>query len=152
MTFTFQVRNTANAQLEITVLSDDVFGTLSSDADCHVGSVLAAGASCSFSVIEHLTGTAGSDHVNVVTATGEVGGNVVTDVDSETVLFVSGQAGGGNGGGGMAVAAETARAVAAPTTWARPSGLPRHPALPVARSPSRVWTCGSWRRSRPRCS
>jgi len=42
VTFTFQVQNTANAQLEITVLSDDVFGTLSGDADCHVGAVLQA--------------------------------------------------------------------------------------------------------------
>jgi len=42
VTFTFQVQNTANAQLEITVLSDDVFGTLWGDADCHVGAVLQA--------------------------------------------------------------------------------------------------------------
>ena len=102
--FTFDIENTSNGSLEITVLSDDVFGSLAGDADCHVGTVLNAGASCSFTLVKHLSGTVGAHHVNVVTATGEVGGNTVTDIDSETVLFVSagtgGTGGGGVGGGG----------------------------------------------------
>ena len=106
VTFTYTVENTSKAQLEITVLSDDVFGTLSGDADCQVGTVLPAGVSCSFTLTEHLSGAVGTHHVNVFTASGEVNGKTVTNVASETVLFVSansgGTGGGGTGGGGQA--------------------------------------------------
>jgi NAD kinase len=100
VTFTFMIENTSNAQLEITAMSDDVFGTLAGDADCQVGTMLPVGGSCSFVVTKHLSGTVGGHHINAVTATGEVNGNVVTDIASETVLFVSASAGGTGGGGG----------------------------------------------------
>ena len=103
VTFTFDIENTSNGSLEITVLSDDVFGSLVGDADCQVGTVLAPGATCSFTLMEHLSGTVGEHHVNVVTASGEVGGKTVTDVASETVLFVSAGTGGGGGVGGGGV-------------------------------------------------
>ncbi len=89
VTFTFVVENTSSADLTITGLTDDVFGTLTGDDDCKVGTVLAAGTSCSFTLMETLRGYPGSSHVNVVTVTGTVAGETVTDTDSETVLFVS---------------------------------------------------------------
>ncbi len=48
VTFTFAVANTGNVPATLTALSDDKFGPLAGDADCQVGKVLAAGASCSF--------------------------------------------------------------------------------------------------------
>src|SRR5262245_287984 len=89
VTFTFDVRNTGNAQLEITALSDDVCGDVCRDADCEGGAMLDAGASCSFTLTEQLTGTAGEHHVDVFTATGLCAGETVSDIDSESVLFVS---------------------------------------------------------------
>ena len=43
VTFTFEVKNNSVEAAEITVLSDDKFGPLAGDADCHVGTVLASG-------------------------------------------------------------------------------------------------------------
>ena len=48
VTFTFTVTNTSEVPIEITSLEDDVFGTLSGDADCQVGTILPAGSSCMF--------------------------------------------------------------------------------------------------------
>ena len=46
-----------------------VYGTLAGDADCKVGTVLAAGASCEFSITSWVEGDShGPDHVNVFTA------------------------------------------------------------------------------------
>ena len=49
VTFDFVVTNNSTEAATITALSDDKFGTLAGDADCQVGTVLAGGASCSFS-------------------------------------------------------------------------------------------------------
>ena len=48
VTFTFTVTNTSEVPVEITSLEDDVFGTLSGDADCQVGTILPPGGSCVF--------------------------------------------------------------------------------------------------------
>lgn len=48
VTFTYKVTNTGLEEVTITSLKDDVFGDLTGDDDCKVGTVLAAGESCSF--------------------------------------------------------------------------------------------------------
>ena len=49
--FTFVVKNTSTEEpVTITSLSDSVYGTLDGDADCKVGTVLAAGATCEFAI------------------------------------------------------------------------------------------------------
>ena len=64
-TFTFVVKNTSTEEaVTITSLSDSVYDTLTGDADCQVGTVLAAGAECTFSITEPVT----ADHTNVFTA------------------------------------------------------------------------------------
>ena len=56
----------------ITSLEDSVYGTLAGDADCMVGTVLAAGAFCEFSITEWVEGDfSGPDHHNVFTAVAE---------------------------------------------------------------------------------
>ena len=46
--FTFAVTNTGNVPFSIVSLKDDIFGPLSGDADCQVGTVLQAGTACDF--------------------------------------------------------------------------------------------------------
>ncbi|WP_344115642.1 hypothetical protein, partial [Nocardioides marmoribigeumensis] len=67
--FTFTVKNTSGEEaVAITSLSDSVYGTLDGDADCQVGTLLAAGAECSFSITRTVEGDfSGPDHVNVFT-------------------------------------------------------------------------------------
>jgi hypothetical protein len=48
VTFTFTVTNPSDIPVEIVSLDDDVFGTLSGDADCQAGTVLPPGGSCEF--------------------------------------------------------------------------------------------------------
>ena len=48
VTFTYVVTNNSAEAATITALTDDKFGTLAGDADCQVGTVLAAGGSCAF--------------------------------------------------------------------------------------------------------
>ncbi len=50
-TFTYTVINNATVPATITTLSDVPYGVLSGDADCQVGTVLAASASCSFDAV-----------------------------------------------------------------------------------------------------
>jgi len=50
------VTNNSIEAAEITVLSDDKFGTLAGDADCQLGTVLVAGASCSFEITRFISG------------------------------------------------------------------------------------------------
>ena len=68
--FTFTVKNTSTEEaVTITSLTDSVYGTLAGDADCEVGTVLAAGASCEFSITKWVEGDySGPDHVDVFTA------------------------------------------------------------------------------------
>jgi len=88
VTFTFTVENTSTVPVKITSLVDDVFGTLSGDEDCQVDTELAAGASCSFTQVEHLSGSEGATHVNTFTATvSDTDGNSASDSDDATVTF-----------------------------------------------------------------
>ncbi len=66
-TFNVTVQNTSGEAVTITSLNDDVYGTLTGDADCQVGTVLAAGASCSFSFVGTFTGNAGDSETDTVT-------------------------------------------------------------------------------------
>ncbi len=88
VTFTFTVKNTSTVPVKITSLEDDVFGTLSGDSDCEVDTELAAGASCSFTQVEHLSGIEGATHVNTFTASvSDTDGNSASDSDDATVTF-----------------------------------------------------------------
>ena len=87
--FTFTVKNTGTVPVTITSLSDSVFGDLAGDSNCQVGTFLAVGASCEFSLTKFISGDAsGPDHVNVFTAKAEdEHGNQTSDDDDETVSF-----------------------------------------------------------------
>ena len=90
VTFTFTVQNTSSEEaVTILSLSDSIYGTLAGDADCMVGTVLAASASCEFSITEWVEGDySGPDHVNVFTAVAEDNdGTDATDNDDATVDF-----------------------------------------------------------------
>ncbi len=65
VTFTFQVMNIGAIPVTITSLSDSVFGTLSGDEDCQVGTVLAVGGSCEFSTTQFIYGDATSMSSNI---------------------------------------------------------------------------------------
>jgi uncharacterized repeat protein (TIGR01451 family) len=110
--FTFKVTNTSNIPVEISSLNDSVFGKLDGDADCKVGTVLQAGASCEFSVTklikpkfipENEANT--QPHVNTFTACVAPPGVVsptaaldpVCDSDDARVPFGGGAGGGGGG-------------------------------------------------------
>lgn len=69
VTYSFTVTNSGSEEVEITSLSDDKFGNLTGDADCQVGTKLAAGTSCSFEEIFTVpSGSYPGSHVNVFTA------------------------------------------------------------------------------------
>ncbi len=90
VTFTFTVKNTSSEEsVTIKSLSDSVYGTLSGDADCKVGTVLASGATCDFSITKWVEGDyTGSDHVNVFTGKAvDNDGTEAVDTDDATVDF-----------------------------------------------------------------
>ncbi len=88
VTFTYVVENTGNVSVEITSLSDNVFGVLTGDGDCQVGTTLAVGASCTFDYTTSLSGNAGTTHTNVFTVHAEDSdGNDTSATDDETVTF-----------------------------------------------------------------
>ncbi|OGC80552.1 hypothetical protein A3K01_03350, partial [candidate division WWE3 bacterium RIFOXYD1_FULL_43_17] len=90
VTFTFTVKNTSSEEpVTITSLSDSVYGILAGDADCHVGTVLAANASCTFSITEEVEGDyEGADHTNTFTGKAVDDDNTeATDTDDATVSF-----------------------------------------------------------------
>ena len=70
--FTYSVTNLSVEAVTITELVDDRFGPLTGDADCQVGTLLAAsgqaGDSCTFSATFYVAGEPGTVHVNVFTA------------------------------------------------------------------------------------
>ena len=84
--FMVTITNDSSGGIEITGLSDDVFGTLNGDADCNVGTVLAAAASCSFTFEQTLNTDLTAEQLQVMVDT-ESHTNVVTvsgvDVDAE---------------------------------------------------------------------
>jgi hypothetical protein len=90
VTFTFVVKNTSSEEpVTITSLTDSVYGTLAGDDDCKVGTVLAAGASCTFSITKFIGGVyPGPDHVNVFKAKAVDNDKTeATDTDDATVTF-----------------------------------------------------------------
>jgi LPXTG-site transpeptidase (sortase) family protein len=85
--FTYTVTNSGAVPVTITSLSDDQF-TISGDADCQVGTTLAAGASCTFDYTTSLSGAAGTTHTNTFTAEAEdADGNSASDDDDAEVTF-----------------------------------------------------------------
>ncbi|MEZ4553152.1 MAG: VWA domain-containing protein [Dehalococcoidia bacterium] len=91
VTFTFTVVNTGPVAATITSLTDNRFGTLTGDADCKVGIVLAVGASCTFNATFAVpAGTALGTHVNTFTAV-VTGPNqkTATASDSHTITYVA---------------------------------------------------------------
>ena len=86
--FTFKVTNTGNVTLTIASLADTDF-TLTGDADCQVGTVLAVGGTCEFSQTQFIAGDASDpDHINTFTATAtDKAGHTAMDEDSATVGF-----------------------------------------------------------------
>ena len=90
VTFTFVVKNTSTKEsVTITSLTDSIYGTLNGDDDCKVGTVLAAGSSCEFSITKWIEGDAsGNDHYNVFTGKAKDNDNTeATDDDDATVEF-----------------------------------------------------------------
>ena len=87
VTFKFVVMNTSSEEaVTILSLNDSVFGVLAGDADCMVGTILAAGASCEFEVTVWVEGEAGSTHTNTFTAVAEDNdGTDARDDDDETI-------------------------------------------------------------------
>lgn len=90
ITFTYVVYNNSNESAEITVLSDNQFGTLTGDADCQVGTVLASNSSCSFSQTFAVpAGDASGTHVNIFTTTvTDDDDNNDTASDDATVTYI----------------------------------------------------------------
>jgi len=83
-TFTVKVTNNSVEPVTIKSLVDDIYGTLTGDDDCKVGTVLAPGASCDFSFTEQVSG--GGDHTDVVTAcANDNESNNACDDDNATV-------------------------------------------------------------------
>jgi archaellum component FlaG (FlaF/FlaG flagellin family) len=90
VTFTFLVENIGTEDVTLTSLSDTVFGTLDGGADCKVGTVLAAGASCDFSITQFIAGDfeSGIPHENTASVIAvDNDGNGDTDSDGATVTF-----------------------------------------------------------------
>jgi hypothetical protein len=92
VTFTFVVTNKSVEAVTITSLSDTVFGSLAGDGDCQVGTILAAGGSCSFSEVHFIKGDfeSGKSHNNVFTTHAKDNENHDTsDDDDATVTFTN---------------------------------------------------------------
>src|SRR5690606_5701230 len=89
VTFTFRVTNAGVEDVTITSLEDNKFGDLAGDADCYVGAILAAGASCSFEATFTIpAGDVPGSHVNTFTAVGaDDDGNTDTADWTETVTY-----------------------------------------------------------------
>ena len=89
ITYTYTVTNTsADESVTIDSLEDDVLGPLAGDADCQVGTVLAAGANCSFTATGNVAGTGGDSVTNVFTAVvSDDNNNTDDDTDDATVTI-----------------------------------------------------------------
>ncbi|MGH8247378.1 MAG: beta strand repeat-containing protein, partial [Gammaproteobacteria bacterium] len=88
VTFTFTVTNNSLESATITALSDSVFGVLSGDADCQIGTVLGSGASCNFTLAQTISGDFPGSHTNTGSVTVSDGdGNSDTATDPEAVAF-----------------------------------------------------------------
>lgn len=87
--FTVKVTNDSEIDvLTLTSLVDDMFGNLDGKGTCDVPQSIALGGSYTCTFTEHVSGNAGSTHVNTVTATGsDDDHNEVSDKDDATVAF-----------------------------------------------------------------
>ncbi|MGI5897539.1 MAG: choice-of-anchor K domain-containing protein [Candidatus Dojkabacteria bacterium] len=88
--FTFTVKNTSKVDT-VTILSlvDTVFGTLSGNDNCKVGTELAPNATCSFTLTKKISGDySGPDHYNKFTVEAkDEEGNKTDDSDDQTITF-----------------------------------------------------------------
>jgi hypothetical protein len=91
--FMVTITNSSSGEVEITDIEDDVFGELEGEADCEVGTELAASASCSFTFEKTLNVDLTSEQLEALLET-ETHTNVVTvlGVDVETSANVMGEA------------------------------------------------------------
>ena len=90
VTFTYRVENTGNVALTITSLEDDIYGSLSGDADCHLGSVISPGDFCEFSLSDTIFDAADTTHTNVFTIQAQDGlGGTSSDNDAATVTITA---------------------------------------------------------------
>jgi uncharacterized repeat protein (TIGR01451 family) len=94
VSFTVEIQNTSQVDVVITSVVDDKFGNLAnvaggSPAGCFALPLqLAPGASSTCTFPKEVTGTAGTSHVNTVTASGfDARENPVSDSDDATVTF-----------------------------------------------------------------
>lgn len=89
-TFIVEVSNPGTEPIELTELTDDIYGDLDGKGTCDTGGIIAAGATyrCEFTV--EFTGSAGQSQTDVVTAEGEDDdGNEVQDNDDAVIKLVA---------------------------------------------------------------
>lgn len=125
VTFNVVVTNTANTAVDITTLTDDKFGDITSvqgaitATTCTVTQNIAAGGNYPCSFTANVTGAAGTTHVDTVTATGtSQTGAPVTAFDDASVSITGG---GGPPGPGPQPAIDVVK-TAAPTSVPEPGG------------------------------
>lgn len=87
--YNFTIKNTSPADaVTITSLQDDRFGNLVGSPDCHVGTILPIGNSCSFSLTQLIQGDPVNPHTNTFTAfVKDDENNYVSDSAIATVTF-----------------------------------------------------------------
>ena len=90
-TFSVEVKNNSSVDsVTITSLTDDIYGNLDGKGTCDVPKTLAPGASYSCSFTGAVSGSGGSTHVDVVTASGtDDDGTPVTGSDDASVSITS---------------------------------------------------------------
>jgi uncharacterized repeat protein (TIGR01451 family) len=87
-TFNVTVQNTSAESVTIQSLGDSVHGSQTGDTDCQVGTVLLAGASCSFSFQGTFTGSPGDEETDIVTVCAtDADQNLACDDDPATVTI-----------------------------------------------------------------
>jgi uncharacterized repeat protein (TIGR01451 family) len=89
--FSVSVKNTSAVDsVTISSLTDDIYGNLDGKGTCDVPQTIAAGATYSCSFTGAVSGSAGSSHTDVVTASGkDDDGNDVSDEDDATVTITN---------------------------------------------------------------
>jgi len=89
VSYTFTVENAGGAGFTITSLDDVPFGPLTGDADCQVGTVLAAGASCDFAATFDVpAGGLGETFVNTFTVAAiDAGSTTGSGADDHAVTY-----------------------------------------------------------------
>lgn len=87
--FSFSIQNSGSVDVTISSLEDSVFGTLAGETGCQVGTPLAVGASCSFSITRWMVGNhTGPGHYNTFIAKAkDIDNNEATALDDALVTF-----------------------------------------------------------------